>query len=206
MDRTLALTKNNYYNKGLTLLELLIAIAIFSLMLIGFSSIDIFSRYHVVSSDRRVKLQNDASYVLEHMTKQISKAIGDVNNPPVVIDESNRKIYVYRDANENGRRGPHEDYWTAYRYQPYQVWYCPQCKYDGDADPANACHNCYSSPWESTEILSSKITAFTPTYSPSNDYLEVELSACWDPAQPSSPDNPCLSMKNRISMPAVSTH
>ena len=177
-------------------------------MLIGFSSIDIFSRYHVVTSDRRVKLQNDASYVLEHMTKNITGtatrggAIGDINNPPIKIFytiEGVNKIIIIRinvDWNNNGKwdgtSGTSPDKQIAYRYNSanYEIWYYS----DYSGSPADY------------EILSSKITAFTPTYSSSNDYLEVELSACWDPAQPSSPDNPCLSMKNRISMPAVSTH
>ena len=193
------------HNRSLTLLELLIAIAIFSLMLIGFSSIDIFSRYHVITSDRRAKLQNDASYVLEHMTKNITGtatrggAIGDINNYPIQSTNisGNSGISVWVDTNRNGKLDlDGSDKQIAYTYNSanYEIRY----------------YSDYSGSPAASEILSSKITAFTPTYSSSNDYVEVELFACWypdgSPVACGTPDNPCLSMKNRIYMPAVSTH
>lgn len=210
MEQFSSLTIEQYNNRrGVTLVELSIAICIFAIIVMGFSSIDTFSRYHVIISDRRVKLQNDASYVLEHMAKEISKAIGDYTNIPVVIDDSNRRIKVYIDYNADGQRSS-GDRWIAYRYrdssapaaEQYQIWYCPQCT-DSTCDTCNPA-------WGTTDnTLTKKISSFTPP-SVTGNYVNIQLTACWDPD--GSPvvcgtvDNPALEMKNRIYMPAVSTN
>lgn len=63
--------------KAVTLLELIIAITLLVIVVMGFSSIDLFSRNQVITSDKRAQVQNEVAYVLEHMTKQINKAIGN---------------------------------------------------------------------------------------------------------------------------------
>src|SRR3989338_5081842 len=110
-----------HLKKSITLLELLIAITLLSVIVLGFTSIDLFSRYHVLTADRRAKVQNEASYVLEHMAKEMVRAIGDFNNPAVSITTTpsgNPLIRVWVDANRNGIRdsvagGDRE---IAYRY------------------------------------------------------------------------------------------
>jgi len=79
-------------HKSVTLVELIIAIVLLSVMVIGFSSIETFSRYHVLSADRRVKLQNNVSYALDHMTKHIAQAIGNFYDPAVVAYADNKGI------------------------------------------------------------------------------------------------------------------
>jgi hypothetical protein len=214
------ITIEQYSNRiGVTLLELLIAITLLSVIVIGFTSIDMFSRYHVLTADRRAKVQNEVSYVLEHMSKEISKAIGDSNNLPVVIDDSNRRVKVYIDYNPDGQRGT-GDRWIAYRYRDssapeaerYQLWYCPQCT-------DSTCGVCTPDDWNSTGfinngyVLSRKITSFSPTYDntetdgdPRDDYLEIQSTIRWDPAQAVSFDNPEVTMSTRIKMPSVSTN
>jgi prepilin-type N-terminal cleavage/methylation domain-containing protein len=90
--------------KAVTLLELLIAIVLLSVVTIGISSIDIFSRSHVLSSQRRTTLQNEASFVLGHMTKEITRAIGNTRiDPAVVLNINNseiriRTIFLFREV------------------------------------------------------------------------------------------------------------
>ncbi|MDP3731694.1 MAG: prepilin-type N-terminal cleavage/methylation domain-containing protein, partial [Candidatus Omnitrophota bacterium] len=190
-------------SRGLTLIELLIALSLFTLIVLGFSNIDTFSRYHVMSSDRRAKLQNDASYVLEHMAKEINKAIGDVNNSAVVIEDSNRRVKIYIDLASDGssagdgKRGTEGDRWIAYQFTVSPNY---EIRYYSD----------YIGNPTSYEIISRKASSFSSTYSPANNYVEVQLTACWNPASPgtcgTSPDNPNVKMLNRINMPAVSTH
>ncbi len=177
-------------HKSVTLVELLIAVVLLSVIVIGFSSIDTFSRLQVMSSDRRAKLQNDASYALEHMAKEISMAIGDFNYNPVTIEDSNKRIRVYIDANNDGQRN---DYEIAYQYDSanYQIQ--------------------YYSPYPSVtpETISKKISAcvFNHTWNGTKEnFVKVDIAARWDPAQAVSLDNPEISMKNHIYMPAVSTH
>jgi len=208
-------------NSGLTLIELLIALCLFALIVVAFSSIDTFSRYHLMSSDRRVKLQNDVSYILEHMAKEISKAIGNRGitgqNP---IDLTNiagdTAIKVCVDGNPyatpvpispNGRWDAN-DRQIAYRYRTsgnlgerYQFWYYAVC-----SGP-----NCNQSGTTSHEVLSSKISDFTCTSTPTDNYVDIQVTACWDPATAVSPyngtpNNPCVTMHNRIDMPGLTTN
>jgi len=58
-------------NRAVTLMELIIAIILMSLIILSLTSIYLFSRFHVFTSDRLTKAQNEASLVLEHMTKNI---------------------------------------------------------------------------------------------------------------------------------------
>ncbi len=190
-------TTNWCGGKSVTLVELLIAICIFAVIAIGFSSIDTFSRYHVMSSDRRAKLQNDASYVLEHMAKEIGKAIGDVNQTAVSVTTigGDPAIMAWIDYNQNGKRdSAPSDRQIAYRYRGasnYQIWY----------------YSDYTGSPGSYDILSRKISAFSCSCSSTDNYVLAEVTTCWNPAATCGTlDNPALVMKNRIYMPAVSTN
>jgi len=185
-------------NKSLTLIELLISVCIFSLIVVGFSNIDTFSRYHVLSSDRRIKLQNDAAYVLEHMAKNISKAIGDANNRAVVIEDSNHRVKIYVDLASNGyssgdgQRGTEGDRWIAYQYS-------------GSPDYEMRYYSDYVDSPGSYEVISRKISSFSGSFS--DNYVLAEVGTCWNPAVAcGSLDNLALSMINRIYMPSVSTN
>lgn len=206
------------HNKSVTLLELLIAITLISLIVLGFSSIDLFSRYHVVTSDRRAKLQNEVSHALEHMTKQISMAIGNerIFGVGTVIDRTDiggdSAIRIYIDANANGQSDS-SDSWIAYRFTgntgnpntQFQIWF----------------YSNYTNPSSSYEVIATKITSdFSNTYvsydntdtdgDPIDNYMDIQLTACWDPdGSPQAcgtPDNPSVTMSTRIKMPSVSTN
>ncbi len=216
MDRTRALRKYNYPARGLTLLELLIAVSIFGIITIALSNIDTFSRYHAITSDRRAKLQNDASYVLEHMRRNLmgtvtvtsgggwtgyGGAIGDYNNNPVSSTTigGNNAIVINIDYNNNGKwDGTTTDRQIAYSYSAanYQIWYFPP--YSG------------GTPGSYMVLTSSRIRTNTSyTYNSANNYIEVVIGACWTPSSDATcgtPTNPALSVKSRIYMPSVSTN
>lgn len=202
-------------DKSVTLLELLIALVLMSLIVLGFSSIDLFSRYHVITSDRRVKIQNEASLGLEHMTKQISRAIGNeiADGANQVVDTTaiagDPAIRVYVDANGNGKKDSSpSDYWIAYRFTgatgnpntQYQIWY----------------YSNYVNPGSPYETIARNITLFTPikpinsSNQLNNNFITIQLTACWNPATAVLPngaaDNPCVSMNTNIKMPSVSAN
>ncbi len=64
-------------NKSVSLLELLIAIVLLSVLVLGLTSIDFFSRNHVISSDMRSRLQNEIYLALEHINRSVMRATGD---------------------------------------------------------------------------------------------------------------------------------
>jgi len=194
---------NSRLNQSLTLFELLIAIVLLSLMVLGFASIDLFSRHHVLTSERRAQVQNEVSFVLEHMAKNLSQAIGSSSNPGIDVDMPNRRIRVRWDRNSNGRpddNGPND--WIVYIYNPgtREIGY----------------NESYSPPpgWPATTwvVISNRIiTPFTINYIPGNNYVDIDpLTACWDPASTTwscgAPDNPTVTMRTRIKMPSVSTN
>ena len=182
--------------RSLTLFELLIAIALLSLMVLGFASIDLFSRHQVLTADRRAQVQNEVSFVLEHMSKQISMAIGDANQIPVNIDTpggSNppwRRIRVWIDSNPDGIRDT-DDVEIAYEWNRNnnRVRYWPD----------------FTGP---NEEISNRVTNFD--VSQTDNYVSVELTSCWDPdGTPfacGTSDNPTVTMRTRIRMPSVSTN
>lgn len=190
--------------RGMTLLELLIATSLLAAIVLATSSIDLFSRYQVLSSDRRVKAQNTAAFCIDHMTKHISGAIGNINSFPVstlppVINGANSRLIVTIDSNLNGVLDS-SDTKIMYRFtgpnggHPYQIWYYPN--YTG---------------WGSTyEVIASDIINFVPRVNTSNNYVDIQINACSNPGLASDPcgtvNNPTISMRSRINMPSVSTH
>lgn len=189
---------NPRLNRSITLMELLIAIVLMTLMVLSFASIDLFSRYHVFTADRRAQVQNEVSYVLEHMAKNIGSGIGGFNNPAVIQHpaEPQNWIKVRWDRNLNGQ--PDDDGvndWIAYRYIPAQNQILYYSTYPFSGWPAGG------------EVISRRITNNSFSYNPTDNFVSVDIiTARWDPAQPSSLDNPETTMRIHIKMPSVSTN
>lgn len=71
--------------KSFTLIELLVSMVIVTLMVVGFYSFEIYSNTQVLDTNRRVKVQSDLVYIVEHMSRYIQQANGDENNPPIIL-------------------------------------------------------------------------------------------------------------------------
>ncbi len=184
--------KQYKHKKGITLLELLIAIGLLAMVVLALSSIDLFSRYHLFDSDRRARLQNEVSYALEHMTQQVSRAVGNMAiQSQIPINTTATSISILTDSNGDGQG----DLWIAYRFVTNNLSYCPNCTIGGAS--------CTSCPSNST--IAQKITAFNATNTTDN-YVNVNIIGRWEPAQAESVDNPQVNMSASIKMPSVSTH
>lgn len=209
--------------KSMTLVELLIAIALLSIIVLGLGNIDIFGHIQVLSSDRRTRLHNGASFILGHMTKEISRAIGNelvfgadnVVNTANISGNNAIRVYIDSDATGgigDGKRDTVTDRWIAYRFTgatgvpatQYQVWYCPQCT-DG------TCVTCNPAWGTDINIIARNIKDPILT-KPKNgsgqlnaNYVTIRLTACWDPAVESI-DMPCVDLSGRMEMPSVSVN
>lgn len=193
--------------RSVTLIELLIAISLLAVIILGINNIDIFSRYHFISTDRRAKLQNDVSRCLEHITKSLAQAIGNetaFGSGSAVLAAANT-LAVLIDANGNGLRDEGAgDYWVRYKLNTgnHTLSYCRQC-------PDSACSSCSVSPEES---LAKDLTVFSPTIANliSGNYIDVSISACWDPTGTigscGSSENPSVSMATSISLPSLASN
>lgn len=208
-------------SKGVSLLELLIAITLLSAITMGFYSLHLFSIYQERSSSRLTTLQNEVSSVLEHMNKNISNAIGNEKLygrysviDPVVEGVTPQVISVYVDdrapTSENiGERDTTYDHYIGYYVDPETsvISFCPYC----------ATHPCTKI--ECTEKISKGViqsiateTDFDPTDGCLiSNQLKVTVTACWNPGandnQPAcgTADNPSVSMSTNIFMPSVSS-
>ncbi len=190
--------------KAITLIELIVSMILLGMVVVGFFSIDIFSRQQFLATDRRAKLQNEAVYVFSHISKQLTRAIGDVNNPPVVFTNASGMTSVIRatiDATPDGLRNFANDANVSYCYnstacnntvaEPYTIYF-------------NS--NISASPIPASEILARHVKFFNATQS--GNCVTVNVVTCWDPAESSqacgSLDNPAFNMTSSMSMPSVS--
>lgn len=201
------------HNHSVTLLELLLAISLLGLMVLAFYNVDLFSRYQLHTADKRAKVQNEASYALEHIAREISKAIGSytpANQRPIDIESiAGDTILEARIDSDNDHRVSAGDKWIAYRYtgntgsDKYQIWYCPQCS-------NKPCADCTPNWNDSSNVLARNITGFDlmyPNDDPPNDYscVHVTIIGRWDATQAASSDNPQVTLHSRIHMPATSS-
>ncbi len=177
-------------HKSLTLIELLIAVILLSVIVLAFSNIQIFGHFQVLTGDRRAKVQNEAARVLAHMSKEISRAIG--NEPlygagsvvKVVNNPNDRELNVYVEGTSpNGRRevtgsNPPEsaDHWIGYRFDTtgspanlFELRYCGLCR--DDNCNFNQCNN-------DVETLSNRITEFSANPTANTNLVETSVTAC----------------------------
>jgi hypothetical protein len=201
--------------KSLTLIELILAMVLMLIIIMAFATIDTFCQTHLIVSMRRAQIQQEASFLLTHMTRNLvgtsdrGGAIGDPINPPVTLTTigGNNAIKIWVDYNGNGRRDSSPtDREIAYRYRGspnYEVWFYPD----------------YTTAPGTYEVITQKKISpdfgndpAQPTYilSPATDTLEIQVTACWDPD--GSPDacgsrnNTSIRLFTRIRMPAVSAN
>jgi hypothetical protein len=173
------------------------------MIVIGFLSIDTFSHYHLITAEKRVKMQNEASFVLEHMAKYMTPAIGNSSYYPVDFGTDSVRTFV--DTNQNGIFDPPAgsygaDRWIGYRRSAANVIeFCANLSYPSGATCA--------SNWEplSTHLVSNMNNAYIAVDTSLN-YLTVFVSACYDPNTISTcgySENPTVNMTTRIKMPSV---
>jgi len=188
-------------NCALSLIELLVSMILMSLIILGFFSIDLFSRHHVVGSDKRAKVQNEIVRSIEYMSKYVQQSIGDVNNPPIkvypsVVGQTGFQVRV--DLNTPQTPGDlTDDTWI--------VFYL-------NGNSLKTVQN------GTTEVLSTRIiSTFDTNVMPSNPdkgfyvsitdqgtAVDVGLVGRYDPTIAASSDNPQISMKTRLVSPSSS--
>jgi type II secretory pathway pseudopilin PulG len=187
----------------MSLLELILAVILMSLIGLSFTSVSVFSRQNVIVADKRTKLQNSITFVLEHMAKNIARAIGDTNNFPINNTPVNGEtaIEIKIDSNNNGMLDPVTDLQVAYSHNTtnYQLNYYPN--YYNNSVYDNSTY----------EVLAYNITtdlsAGNVTYNNTTNYVTVKLSGRLDPANSTiSPTNPQVNMTTVMQMPSVSVN
>ncbi len=197
--------------KAFTLLELLIALILVTVIAISIFSMDLFGRYHLISVDRRRRVQNQVSDVLEHISRHIINTIGNPyvtgSNPVYMPDTRSIEIYIDQAVGGgagDGQSGTGGDKWIAYCYDntTYEVKYCADYDNLSSACDASSCN----AGWET---VGKNIRTFVPTTEANYTYVAFDISGCWnlsetDPTKHcGTSDNPAVTMKTRFNLPSV---
>lgn len=190
-------------NKAITIIELIVSILLLGMIVLGMFSIDLFSREQFLSTDKRVKLQNEAVYVLSHMSKQLSTAIGDVghaDNWAVKFSYTSgdlTSLSAKVDTNANGRRDNTTDAEISYCYG------VTGCNIAAAANTLYFNSNTIGSPVPAGEMLSSHVTFFDA--SRAGNCVNINLTVCYDPTQTCGTSvNPQYNIETSVKMPSVS--
>jgi Tfp pilus assembly protein PilE len=196
----------SFSKRSITLAELLIAIALVGLLVIAVFSLDNYARFHLITSDRRARAQNDVSYALEHMSKYAFQGIGaQPDSPPFEQIASGFRVRVDRNLERAVPQNPtpenlNDDNWINYTLSDNSLL-C-SCTQISAASP----------PCFGDELLSSHIiTGVTYTAMPDNptsgfyinltensSMVEIGIVSRYRPNNPPSLDNPQVAMKTRL--------
>lgn len=193
---------------GLSLIELVLAIVLMSLIILSLANIDVFSHFHVISASRWTAAQSEATLALDHIAKEINNAVGNTaiaNQFPVDISNiaGDYGVKVWVDGDNDGSKDSYpDDHQIAYRFtagngapaDQWQIWY-----YDTCVGP-----NCNQAGSTAPERISYQITGFTAGVT--GNAVNVSVTARWRANQALSRDNPEVTMSSSIKMPAVSTN
>jgi hypothetical protein len=206
--------------KSITLMELLVALAVATVIILYFFAIEKIARQDLFNIDRRNKVQNEVSYVMQHLSKNLPKTIGsravsgqDPISATFIIPPRDVSLVFFVDLADDcvsagdGQWNTQCDRWSAYRYrcgsvspkaERYQLWYYASCQGT----------NCTGVGTIGPEVIATRITAFNCSIT--DNYVDVEVTGCWDPdGSPyacGTTSNPSVTMHAYINMPAVSTN
>ncbi len=78
--------------KSVTLVELLISIALLGIIVLGSAAFHLSSERFLSSSERKIQVLNELTFILQHLHKNILTATGTINNPGLVKSENQLQI------------------------------------------------------------------------------------------------------------------
>jgi hypothetical protein len=185
-------------------MELLIALVLLSMIVLGIANIEIFCKQVFMGADRKTTVINEATYIVEHMSKYIGRAIGDARNLTVNSEDPvsgcDNVTRVWIDYTETGVKdnGDREIVYcfnnashTLKYYPNYQTWVDP----GPPLDPPNT----------TSEVLSRNTMVYDVAFASTMGYVDVTVATCWNASiSCGTIDNPRVSLQTRIVMPSVS--
>ncbi len=88
--------------KAISLVELIIAVILMGVIILGAFSFDLASRGFFRSSETKVEVVNDLTFVLEHLHKNIMQGVGTVDNPALVWNSGSGVLTINQDDGAGG--------------------------------------------------------------------------------------------------------
>ncbi|MDD5136683.1 MAG: hypothetical protein PHN63_04990 [Candidatus Omnitrophica bacterium] len=191
------------------------ALCLLAVIVVGFASIEVFSRTNVLIADRRAKLQNDAALVLEHITSSGIEAIGNAAYDPAVMRYTNvNGIRIRIDSNANGMVDA-GDTWVGYcngtGANNTRVLFYPNAT---TSDPPSGSSDLLTDKLEPGGLIFSSwvnITGIVPPdtgFHPATGILQdtkfdATVSVRWNPTSTTTTDNPEVNLTTTVQMPSV---
>jgi len=171
-------------NKALTLTELIVAISLLGVIIIGVASFDLGSRQMLKSSERKTQVMNAAALILDRISKDALTGIGDVNNPAITVTATTLDI---RQDDGDGIRNA-GDTIVAYVF-------------------SSGAHTLTRQVGAGTvETVSNKVVNFT-TNLPGDNTVGVSITLRQNPAAAEQAlDNPQATVQSSIEVPAWSVN
>jgi prepilin-type N-terminal cleavage/methylation domain-containing protein len=190
-------------NHGMTLVELSIAVILLSLLVLSYHGIDYFTRGHTIDANRRVKMQNELAFVLEHMSKNVQLGIGyglggtGGSQPPLVTLADGFRVRV----DINTPQTPSDltdDTSVDYTLTGNSL----SCSLGSEV---LATHIVSGVGLSSGGVPADPDKGFYVDLSEDGTVIEVGLVARWYPTQARSSENPEVIMKNKMYTRCAST-
>jgi hypothetical protein len=157
-------------------------------ILLGTTSFDIGSRQFLQSSERKTQVLNEATLILDHITKDALRGIGDAANP-ALFQCSAGELCIKQDTNGDGIRDDSNttDHVVAYSFNQgtHKVVVQP--------DINNA----------TTQVLSQRVTTFSFTIN--DNTADVSVTLLFNPTETQdSFSNPGVTGQTTIEVPGYS--
>lgn len=171
-------------NKAITLMELIVAISLLGVIILGVASFDLGSRQMFKSSERKTQVMNEAALILDRIAKDAITGIGDVGNPAIAVNATTLDI---RQDNGDGVRNA-GDTIVSYVFSSGAYTLTRAI----GAAPA--------------ETISNKVVSFT-TSLPGGNTAIIALTLRKNPADPENAfDNPQATIQSIVEVPAWSVN
>lgn len=180
--------------KGITLIELLVAIIMLGVVGIGFASVGIFARYQTVSADRRSQILNEAAIAVESIAKKVRHSEGWEEEPAFVVDTDGEGVNIRKN---DGVPSTVSSDFCRFEFEGNTLYYR-----DSPDSPTR-------------EVVARKIVEFSlrtvdpidpATLNPQKPYaLSIHVKTVYNPgASISYPDNPDATIDTTVICPSVS--
>jgi Tfp pilus assembly protein PilV len=130
--------------KGITLIELLLAIVLLMVIVLGAGTFSLGSRRFLQSSERKTKVLNDLTFILERISKSVLIATGDINNQGITCYTTNLRLRVAINQTTGNPDTTPADYsddrWVEFRVNPSAV---NTLQYCSNSAAFNSCNSSY---------------------------------------------------------------
>lgn len=184
--------------KGITLTELLVAMILMGVVVLGIVSVDFSIRgmQKNISRDTFVTMRTSATML--DMAKNAAVMTGDQNN--LGFDNSGPNRFCFR-KDVNGSGSPNntpnnynDDFWICYQQSGTNIFKCSR------SNPSD----CPGSPFIlGTAVAGGLSISYIPDSVAQNSSIAISIKNRYDPTQPASPsNNPEVTMTTKVS-PAI---